>query len=90
MATFVIEDETHSEWQGEFRSEHEALVELRRRAAIPWDQAPNQAPCTNWRNCGRNYYVIEFDNTREPWTELKRAKVLEISASQVKWHGGIH
>ena len=90
MTKFVIEDELHAEWQGEFASEQEALVELRRRAQLPWDQPPNQAPCMSWRTCGRDYYVIEFDDSREPWRELKRTKVLEISASEVKWHGGAH
>jgi hypothetical protein len=27
---FVVEDESHSEWQGEFATEDEALVKLRR------------------------------------------------------------
>jgi hypothetical protein len=89
MARFVIEDEFHCEWHGEFASETEALVELNRRAQIPWDQEPNRAPCMSWRTCGRGYWVIEFDDTLEPWKELKRTKVLEVSAAEVKWHGGI-
>jgi hypothetical protein len=90
MTTFVIEDEFHAERQGEFATEDEAMAELRRRARILWDQVPNRAPCMSWRTCGRGYYIIEFDDTREPRRELKRTRVLEISASQVKWHGGIH
>lgn len=87
MAKFVIEDEFHAEWQGEFASEQEALVELQRRAQIPWDHEPNQAPCTSWPTCGRDYYIIEFDDTREQWRELKRTRILEISATEVKWYG---
>jgi len=30
MPMFVVEDEFHFEWQGEFATEDEALVELRR------------------------------------------------------------
>lgn len=47
MARFVIEDDFHAEQSGEFATEHEALAELRRRAELPWDKEPNQAPCTN-------------------------------------------
>ena len=86
MAKFVIEDESHAEWMGEFASEEEALTELRRRAQMPWDQPPNCAPCMSWRTCGRDYCVIEFDDTQRPWKELKRTLVLEVSASGVKWH----
>ena len=40
---FIIEDERHAEQQGQFASLKEALGELKKRAAIPWDQAPNVA-----------------------------------------------
>lgn len=66
MARYVIGDDFHAEQSGEFATEHEALAELRRRAELPWDKEPNQAPCTDWRNCGRIYYVIEYDDTQEP------------------------
>ncbi|MDT7602765.1 MAG: hypothetical protein QOF61_762 [Acidobacteriota bacterium] len=86
MAKWVIEDEAHSEWQGEFDTLSGALAELRRRAEIPWDQEPNQAPCQSWRTCGRRYEIIEFDATELPWRELSRTLALEISASATKWH----
>ena len=54
---FVIEDEAHAEPQGEFDSLESAIAELRRRADMPWDAAPNLPPCTNWRTCGRRYEV---------------------------------
>lgn len=60
MSKFVIEDEFHAEWQGEFASEQEALVELQRRAQIPWDHEPNQAPCTSWRTCGRTITLLSL------------------------------
>jgi len=86
MAKFVIEDEFHAEWMGEFTSEEEALTELRRRAQLPWDQPPNRAPCMSWRTCGREYCVLEFDDTQKPWKELRRTRVLEVSALEVTWH----
>jgi hypothetical protein len=86
MARFEIEDEAHAEPHGEFDNRADALVELRRRAAIPWDQDPNQAPCQNWRNCGRRYELIEYDVPVSPRKELNRELVLEISASGARWH----
>lgn len=86
---FIIEDELHSEWQkGQYATFADALSELKRRSAIPWNKAPNLAPCTNWQNCGRNYEIIEFDDTVSPWNELSRTAVLEVRASGIKWLKG--
>jgi hypothetical protein len=86
MARFEIEDELHAEPQGEFDRRADALAELQRLAAVPWDSEPNQAPCQNWRNCGRKYELIEFDETVSPRKELHRELLLEISAAGVQWH----
>lgn len=85
MTIYVIEDEKHAEWCGEYASFSEALEELRRRSVSPWDQPPNICPCTNWKNCGRNYEIIEFDNSKNTWEEISRNPVLEISAKGVVW-----
>ena len=83
---FIIEDEFHAEWQdGEFATLHDAISELKRRAKIPWDEEPNKAPCTNWRNCGRQYVVIEYDDSVSPWKEQSRIYILDIRAKGVKW-----
>ena len=83
---FKIEDERHAEPQpGEFLSLAAAAVELRRLSTLPWDQAPNVAPCTNWRTCGRTYEVVEYDVSGLPWEELKRVTALEVSAEGAKW-----
>ena len=82
---WMIEDEAHAEPQGEFESLDSALAELRRRAGIPWDIAPNAAPCTSWRTCGRRYEVVQFDTAESPWREIQRVHVLDISADGVKW-----
>jgi hypothetical protein len=82
---FLIEDEAHAELQeGQFQSRQEALAELRRRAAIAWDMEPNRAPCTNWRNCGRRYEIVEYDGA-SPSKVLSRNLTLEISAAGVRW-----
>lgn len=82
---FVIEDERHAGPQGQFSTLREAMAELKRRADLPWNQKPNVAPCTNWRNCGRHYEVIEYDDSTKPWRELRRISALEISAKGVQW-----
>ena len=82
---FVIEDEIHADWHGRYSCIDEVMAELRRLAQIPWDQAPNTAPCISWKTCGREYIVIEYDDSQLPWKELRRIPVFEISASGVKW-----
>jgi hypothetical protein len=82
---FVIQDEAHAEPQGRFQTRQEAVAELRRRAAIPWDEEPNRAPCTNWRNCGRRYELVEYDEHTSPWKVLSRSLALRISAAGVQW-----
>lgn len=42
---YAIEDEIHAEPHGEFSTRDQAIEELKRRAAIPWNEAPNVAPC---------------------------------------------
>ena len=81
----MIEDEAHAEPQGNFQSRGEAIAELRRRAAIPWNEAPNLAPCTSWKTCGRRYELVEYDGSAEPWRELSRVPALEISARGISW-----
>jgi hypothetical protein len=85
---FSIEDEIHAEHLGEFASFDEAVAEPRRLANIPWDRAPNVAPCTSWKTCGREYVVIESDDSHPPGKVLRRTPVLEVSASGAKWASG--
>jgi len=88
QASIYIEDEIHCEQDGPFESFEAAIAELRRRTGLAWDSPPNQAPCTSWRTCGREYYVLEYDARIEPWRLLRRAHVLDISAKGVEWIEG--
>lgn len=84
----IIEDESHAEWQkGEYLSVEEAFQELKRRAAMPWNESPNVCPCTSWKTCDRQYYILEFDDSTEPWTELKKLGCLKVSANGTVWSG---
>lgn len=82
---FVIEDESHAEWQGKFPTRSEAFEELKRRAALPWNERPNVAPCKSWRTCGRRYDIVEYDTSTTPWKLIGRERILEVSATEVKW-----
>ena len=85
---YVIEDEHHAEPIGEFASFEQAVAELQRLAALPWDQLPNRAPCTSWATCGRAYEVIEYDTAQQPWQERSRVPALSVSAAGVIWEAG--
>lgn len=82
---FVIEDEWHAEWIGEYVSREEALAELRRLAKLPWDDAPNVCPCMSWRTCGRRYHIVEFDTSADPWRRLSDEALLDVSAEKTAW-----
>jgi hypothetical protein len=87
---FVIEDEAHAEWYGQYKSIAEAMEELQKLSTIPWDQEPNKAPCTNWKNCGRKYELNEYDSSTLPWKEVRRISALHINASGVEWSPNSH
>jgi hypothetical protein len=82
---FVIEDEAHAERLGEFSTIEAATAELRRLSKVSWDEAPNVAPCTNWRACGRRYELVHYDSTNVPWREKLRIPALNVSAKAVVW-----
>lgn len=85
MTVYIVEDEMHAEQCGKFDTFEDAFLELKKRATIAWDKKPNLCPCTNWKNCGRNYEIVEFDNSISPWKELSRVPVLRISAKGIEW-----
>jgi len=85
MVLYVIEDELHAEFQGEYSTIERAFAELKRRAEIPWDEIPNRAPCKSWRKCGRSYELIEYDDSQTPYREVRRLLALEISETGIKW-----
>ena len=82
---FIIEDESHAELRSEHSTFAEAVEELKRLSAIPWDQPPNTAPCMSWKTCGRNYEIIEYETSNEPWRQIRRVPAFEINAKGVTW-----
>lgn len=83
-----IEDGNHCELEGPFGSFEDALAELRRRARIAWDLPPNQAPCTSWETCGREYNVVEYDDRSGTARVLRRVHVVDVSAKGTVWIEG--
>lgn len=86
MSVFVIEDEIHAEWCGEFSSFDAALDELKSRAKLPWDTAPNLCPCMSWKTCCRRYIIIEYDNSNgKTWEQIYLTPIFEISSKGIIW-----
>ena len=81
--SFTIYDEVHSDFgppPREFANVEDAIRELRRRAAAPWNREPNRAPCTSWRKCNRRWVLLGESEAirKEPiW--------VEVSATGVEW-----
>ena len=86
---YTIEDERHDERLGEYSDLADAMAELKRLEAVPWDAPPNQAPCENWRECGRLYEIVEYDLSSRPRKEIRRIAALEVSRTLVQWLKGV-
>jgi hypothetical protein len=85
----AIYDEIHCEETDLFETFERAISELRQRAGTPWDEAPNRAPCTSWKTCGRKYVVVEYDiSSQTPWERVRYVTVMNISAKGVEWIDG--
>ncbi len=82
---FAIEDELHGEPGAEFATRDEAMAELQRLAILPWNEPPNQAPCVSWVTCGRNYVLLEYDQSFTPWRQLSATPMLKISNKGANW-----
>ncbi len=82
---FVIEDDFHAEPIGEpFTTVGEAVAELGRMGDLPWDSAPNRAPCVGWDACGRDYWLIEYEGG-ESWRCRRRLFVMRMGSGGAQW-----
>jgi hypothetical protein len=83
---FWIEDDFHADvLRDGFATFDSALEELRRMAAMPFGEAPNCPPCTNWNDCVREYHIVEYGNSEKPFDQLINCKVVEVSATGTTW-----
>jgi len=88
VAMFIVEDQWHADVAGSFPSFEDALREVRRLAAMPFDEDPVRAPCKSWRTCGRAYEIVEIDHVSSDRTVLSRAAIVEMDADGVRWEDG--
>jgi len=83
---FWIEDDFHADvLQDGFETFDSALDALRLIAAIPFGEPPNCPPCTNWKECVRQYHIVEHSNSEKPFDQLINCKVVEVSANGATW-----
>jgi hypothetical protein len=73
---FIIVDLIHCDYLSRHRTYALALGKLKKLAKIPWDSYPNKAPCTQWRKCGREYFIREFDIDESPWKFISQSESL--------------
>lgn len=85
---YWIEDDLHAELIAEHDTLASAIAELERLALVPWDEAPNLAPCQSWRTCGRKYEIVEYETSTAPWQKLRRLAALEVDAKGPVWARG--
>lgn len=83
---FVIEDSIHLDQHGTFPSLDAALEKLRHFARAPWDERPNRAPCLHWEGCGRDYEILDYDDSDSPSKLNARIPAVAISRDAVTWH----
>jgi hypothetical protein len=75
---FVVMDDFHSGTVAIFLSRDEALAFVD-RLRNDLDAEENKPPCTSWRTCRREYYLLDYDDEgRTPWTLLKREALFAI------------
>lgn len=60
---FIVDDQRHCQKMGEYDSFEDAKIAILGLVSIAWDEPPNRAPCRNWKNCGREYHIIETDES---------------------------
>jgi hypothetical protein len=84
---YIIEDDLHAELiSKKFGTFDAAIPELHRIAYIPFGLEPNRSSCTGWQNRLRDYHIVEYDDSHEPWKLLSDTQVLEISETEIVWH----
>ena len=80
---FVVEDDFHAELMGKFSSKEEARELLERLRANP-SALENRAPCTSWKTCSRQYYLLEYEDSQTPWAKLSSEPAFEVRQGQVR------
>jgi len=83
---YVVDDDLHYDLSLRFATFAEALAEIRRLAALPWDDEDAQAPCIDWETCERHYVNYEYDDSKGRAEEVRQMPVATVSAQGVVWN----
>lgn len=79
---FVLEDAFHADQIGKFTSESDAWAKVRELSDDP-TSVENRPPCASWKTCRREYFVLTYDQSDEPWKLVARQAALTIEAGVV-------
>jgi hypothetical protein len=82
-AVFIVEDDFHAERMGEF-STRDAAIAFLERLKVDASAPENRPPCTNWRACHRDYYLLEYDDGAMPWTRVSSAPMFEVGQCRIR------
>lgn len=85
---YVIDDDLHYDLHIRFERFDDAVTEIRRRMALPWDDEENQASCIDWETCERQYWIFEYDDSSGTGYEVRKLHVATISAEGAVWVEG--
>lgn len=77
-----MEDEFHGEIVGVLRSRAEALVLVERLRDEP-EAEENQPPCTSWRTCRREYYLLEYEDMTNPPLRRDGMFAIDFASAEV-------
>ena len=80
---FIVEDEFHADWVARF-STRLAAAEFLDHLRMDPEAVENRAPCGNWMTCKRQYHLLEFEDSAEPWTLTKSEPQFEVREGQVR------
>ena len=83
---YIVNDDLHDDLYLPYPTIEAAMVEIRRRVALPWDHDDNQAPCASWKTCERQYSIYEYDE--ETGDECRRLHICTICADGLFWAEG--
>ncbi len=82
----VIQDVRHGEIMGQYKNWDIAVAKLQGLARLPWSAAVHRCACLNWKECKREYEVVEFADA-EDYKEIRRLGTLVVSQTGVVFEG---
>ncbi len=84
---YQLEDEFHAEPVGEaFETFEAALIALRGVVAIPFSEPPHCPPCSNWKECQRDWVVNKYRVlSPDKWQLVEQTYAAKATPDGVEW-----